>query len=248
MKKTNTTLLVLFLKNLSPAFLRILLTLWSYEKQRRLKNYSGVFPSREKIAEQSKCSVDRVKQFNQMCNKFGSTFVEIKKRFNPSTKRYSSNVYLINKDLFEIVTILDGLGYLKKWDKIKHDVYTQVSENEWFLYERWATYRHPITQGKAAKLPDNEESLKKETLRKVPKEGSPSCLIFNMGLSSETLHIADYYCTKKTVLEARNDFHWFLKMGNTVKSRDGLMIALLKKQSLRQNAWLEKELSLKKRE
>lgn len=240
MSKVNATVLILFLKTLTPAFFRILMVLWSYERQRMMGNYSGVFPSREKIAKQAKCSVDRVKQFNQMCRIYGDSFVVINKNFNKRTKKYASNSYQMSKKLFEMVTILDGLGYFKKWDSIKEELYIKVSENERFIYDKWKSYEQRITHGSPKKLPDNKDSLNQEVQIKVPKEGSHSSLIFNMGLSAQTLHIAEYYCTKQTVIDARNDFHWFVKLGNKVKSSDGLMISLLKKQQLRHNKWVEK--------
>lgn len=242
MIKISSTVLILFLKTLTPAFFRILMVLWSYERQRMMGNYSSVFPSREKIAKQARCSVDRVKQFNQMCRLYKDSFIIINKKFNSKTKKYASNSYQMSKKLFEMVTILDGLGYFKKWDSIKEELYIKVSENERFIYDKWKSYEQRITHGSPQKLPDNEDSLNPEAKIKVPKDSTHSSLIFNMGLSSKTLHIAEYYCTKQAVIDARNDFHWFVKLGNTVKSPDRLMISLLKKQQLRNNYNLKKSL------
>lgn len=243
MSTSNTTLTFLFIKNLTPAFFRILKVLWSYERQKHMSNYKTVFPSREKIAKQANCSVDRVKQFNQMVSKFGSSFITIKKRFNPKTKRYSSNVYEMDKELFKLITCLDGLGYLRKWETLKEELYIKISENEQFIYDKFRSYRQRITHGSPQKLPDNKDSLNQETKIKVPTEGSHSSLIFNFGLSAQTLHLAEYYCTKQAVIDARNDFEWFVKKGNKINSPDGLMRYLLKNQQIIHNKRNEKILN-----
>lgn len=231
----------LFLFYLTPAFFRILMTLFRFEREMRAGNYNGVFPSRELIAKNADCSVDRVKQFNQYCSKLGKgELVSVTQRFNFKTRKYKSNTYRMHDKLFEMLFRLDGLGLLKNWKKHRSYLHTQLLEDEAFILKKWERYKHPITRGNPSKLPDNKDSLKKEVKNIVHTESAHSSLIFNFGLNSKTLHIAEYYCTKQAVIDARSDYVWYSNNGNTVKNKDALMIHLLKRQSQRHHKWVEK--------
>lgn len=230
----QTIICFLLLKSFKPAFLRIFLVLLRYEKEVQLGRYKGVFPSREKIALEAKCSVDRVKQFNQYIRSFNDpNLFQIIKRIDSKTKRNVSNVYIIGKELFELGYKLEALGYFKKWKEIKEDLCSQISENENFINDRYASYKQSITRGFCQKLPAIKDSSIKEVYIRVPEPTGSSAFILNYGLSEKTLRFAENHCSRQAVLYARNDFDWYRKT-HDVRSKDGLMIYCLKNQIVQQ--------------
>lgn len=217
----------LFLKNLTPTFLRVLHVIWRYEKEVRMGNHIGVFPSRYKIAKEAKCSVESVKKFNTHVRKL-QDFIKIKSRWNPKKRQFTSNSYEMTSELFDLMTMMNGLGYFKKkWEKIKEELYVKVSEDEDFILKKWKLLTKRMPAQNLKNGPNIEDSLIKERNINVPKSGAHT-LVLNYGLSNQTLWNIDMNYPKRVVIDARSDYEWYAKR-KKINSPDGLMNHLLKK-------------------
>lgn len=128
---------------------------------------------------------------------------------------------------------LEAMGYFKKWKEIKEDLCQQISENEEFINERFASYKQRITRGFCKKLPAIKDSSIKDSYIRVPAPTGSSAFILNYGLSERTLKFAEEHCSRKVAFQARIDFDWYSKT-HEIHSKDGFMIYCLKNQIVQQ--------------
>lgn len=224
----SSTLNFLFLKSLPNKFLKIILVLWRYERAVRMNKYKAVFPTREKIAFEAGCSVDRVKQFNQMMNKYRDpAFMRITQRIDVKTKKNQSNLYEMDRKLFDLITMLDSLGYFKKWEKIKDEIYIKISENENFIHDLWkgkkASYEQRITRGFSPKLPAIKEPLIKEVhMNYGTLKNSAYYISFfkERGLGKKTARFIELFCPEEVLRQIRNDYAMYTE-NNEILSING---------------------------
>lgn len=216
---TNTTLLFLFLKALPAKFLKIQLVLWRYERSVQMKRCEAVYPTRETIAKEAGCSVDRVKQFNQYVSSLKDPeILTIKYRKNPKTKKNISNVYQIGEKLFDLITMLESLGYFRKWEKIKEEIYEKLSENDRFIHEIWWSKKNgcnqQITRGFSQKLPAIlEPPIKEIKMSYGTLRNSAYYMSFfkEKGLGKKTARFIELFCSEDVLRQMRNDYDMYTK-------------------------------------
>ena len=103
MERTSTlTFNTILYLSLSPTEKRIILYLRSVKREGL-----PIFPSRKRIAQKSKCSVEMVRKFFKKNRDLGNILFEKTHRFDQRTKRQTSNLYDLSKPLLRALEWLD---------------------------------------------------------------------------------------------------------------------------------------------
>lgn len=126
MERTSTlTFNTILYLSLSPTEKRIILYLRSVKREGL-----PIFPSRKRIAQKSKCSVEMVRKFFKKNRDLGNILFEKTHRFDQRTKRQTSNLYDLSKPLLRALEWLDIAGLLKAPKKRHSAIISSIEKQE----------------------------------------------------------------------------------------------------------------------
>lgn len=227
------------LKDMSRAYRRIVEVYveWQAKVYRGLK--SAIFPGRELIAAQAKCSVSTVRNF---IRDFEGILITHENRRQKGSQKNESNLYQVCPHLFETIISLKFMNLFHKFDAVADQLIIDISENPYFLSEK-VLKKHRLSTQKlptayAGKLPTIksyinsylDKGTKKEKVPDVniKKEGEAKMAILQgLPLNFTTKQKAVRYFEFSSLREAKSDFVW-LEKRKMIKMPDRFFLSRLK--------------------